>query len=177
MNRTVETKRVTYREMTKAIRESRTQRDHSVYDSPELVSVFDPDGNILYASSSHREVVGWSPRHLKGTPVTAFMRPEDRRGFARALDTVTTTQEETRADLDWIDTDGEFRNFYGEIVPMRGDLLHGCYLFVGHYRPAIDLNHLVVQLEQSGRQEQANEFTMIINAVREIRAAEVSFQG
>lgn len=44
----------------------------------DLVSITDQDGMISYASPSHRQVLGWEPEALVGTPGRDLLHPDDR---------------------------------------------------------------------------------------------------
>ena len=45
-------------------------------NTSDLISLADMNGNFLYASSSHKTVLGYSPEELKSTPVFSLIHPE-----------------------------------------------------------------------------------------------------
>ncbi|MBE0602013.1 MAG: PAS domain S-box protein, partial [Deltaproteobacteria bacterium] len=46
-------------------------------NSPDLISLHDPTGRILYANPASRALLGIQPGSMEGAPVEAFLHPED----------------------------------------------------------------------------------------------------
>ena len=46
-------------------------------NSPDLISLHDPSGRILYASAASLSMLGIRPESMAGAPVEAFLHPED----------------------------------------------------------------------------------------------------
>jgi PAS domain S-box-containing protein len=50
-----------------------------------LIAELDARGRLLYASPQHRDLLGWDPEELVGTPVIEFVHPEERENIAQTL--------------------------------------------------------------------------------------------
>jgi PAS domain S-box-containing protein len=62
-----------------------------IENSSDAISLFDPEGNITYASASTRRVLGYQPYELVGRSAFELIHPDD-------FETVRQTLEEVRTD-------------------------------------------------------------------------------
>ncbi len=59
-----------------------------IENSPDAISLIDPDGEILYGSASTSQVLGYQPEELLGRNCLDLIHPEDRDHSRRALQEV-----------------------------------------------------------------------------------------
>src|ERR1700693_3562107 len=59
-----------------------------VENSPDAISLIDPQGEVLYASKSTTKVLGYQPEELVGRNGWDLIHPEDRAQSSRVLQTL-----------------------------------------------------------------------------------------
>lgn len=59
-----------------------------IENSPDAVSLIDPDGEILYGSASTTRILGYQPEELLGRNCLELIHPDDRDHSIRALQEV-----------------------------------------------------------------------------------------
>jgi PAS domain S-box-containing protein len=77
------------KEAEMALREAQERYRRVLDNISDLVALIDPDGKVVYASPSHKQVLGRAPEELVGKSMFAFENPADvprsSEAFARAL--------------------------------------------------------------------------------------------
>ncbi|HEX9190560.1 MAG TPA: PAS domain S-box protein, partial [Candidatus Deferrimicrobiaceae bacterium] len=90
--------------------------------SPDLISLHEPSGRILYASPSSLQILGVQPERMAGAPIEGFLHPDDigevlaenRRVTAGGAGTVTLLHRMRRADGAFVEVESSATAFPGE---------------------------------------------------------------
>lgn len=90
-----------------------------VEHASDLFTMVDVEGRVLYASPSHRKVLGYAPEELVGTPVLQFVHPDDVETIARAL-TRSGNAEVPPVRIRHRDGSWRLIEFVGVSVPIDG---------------------------------------------------------
>jgi PAS domain S-box-containing protein len=106
-------------ERTAALQASEARFRALAEHAPELISEFDDRGRYTFANESFRDLLGWDPNSLLGTPPEPLIHPEDlaasRAGMARAFlerGTARALHRLRHADGSWRWFDNTGRAYY-----------------------------------------------------------------
>ena len=81
-----------------------------IENSPDAISLVDPEGQVLYASASTAKVLGYQPEELLGRNGLDLLHPQDRDHSIRTLKTVQSDpQSPTRMQVRVRQKDGQWR--------------------------------------------------------------------
>jgi PAS domain S-box-containing protein len=66
------------------------------YSSPDLLSVFGRDGELILVNPAWKDMLGWDPDDLRGVPFAEFVHPDDVQATEDEFRIVIRGREETR---------------------------------------------------------------------------------
>jgi len=111
-----------------ALRRSKDQLNLITDNMLDLVSIFSRDHTYLYASPSHKTILGYEPGELVGKPLSDFLHPEDGEKVAGSLDLifssgvtghVLTQFRNAEGHYQWLESFGSLlRDDTGEVIGM-----------------------------------------------------------
>ncbi|WP_251130510.1 PAS domain S-box protein [Exiguobacterium sp. s16] len=115
------------REMERALHQSETQYRLITENMSDLVCILERDGQVRYASPSHKTVLGYAPELYEGKNTLDFIHPNDVESARRQLDTMTASSEpltlefrHLHQDGRWIWLETKIQAIYDDV----GQLLH-----------------------------------------------------
>lgn len=150
------------------IEQSRVQPDMS-NKWPELVSIIDASGRMIYVSKSHEETLGFSRRFLRNARLGEFAHETDREAFESQLQTMVETQQLTSFVFKAHSSSGVVR-IHAQGVPLiENDVFPDCYLLVGRKKLIVDL---AVVAERIGAE--ANGWSAFVEQLREQRRTQAT---
>lgn len=97
--------------MLEALRRSEEQYRLIAENTRDLICIVDLQGAILYASPSHRAVLGYAPADLLARSIVDFLHPDDVRIFNETLDEARFFREARRAELHLRNLGGAWQPF------------------------------------------------------------------
>ncbi len=90
-----------FRDALAALRESEERYRLITENAGDLISLIDHDGRLVYASPSHRSVLGLHPERLIGSPAIANVHPDDRDRWPTLAGSARTRIRCRHADGSW----------------------------------------------------------------------------
>ena len=89
----------------------------------DLISIFDIDGNMLYASPSHETVLGYSPSELEGRNILELVT-EDKEKHWQIYQRIIQNKQESQIEVPLPKKDGSFCLFELKIKPILDENEH-----------------------------------------------------
>lgn len=96
------------REMERALHQSETQYRLITENMSDLVCILERDGQVRYASPSHKTVLGYAPELYEGKNMLDFIHPNDVESARRQLDTMTASSESLTLEFRHLHQDGRW---------------------------------------------------------------------
>jgi PAS domain S-box-containing protein len=138
-----------------------------INNSTDLLTIIEPNGNIIYSSPSTERVLGFAPEEVVGTNVFSYIHRKDLRGILSSLESVLEAPGKiVVAEYRVKRKDGEWRYMEG----MGNNLLHE--ESVG----AIVLNYRDVTERKMAEQEQQRHTEELHTAMERLHMAEIAMQ-
>src|SRR4029077_10363253 len=109
-------------ELKQALRESEAELRHALEFAPQLISVYGPGRERLYANRTALDYLGLSLEAWRQTPARcAFVHPDDRARELDCFDRALSTRSHYELELRLRKGDGSYRWFLARSHPVRDD--------------------------------------------------------
>lgn len=115
------------REMERALHQSETQYRLITENMSDLVCILERDGQVRYASPSHKTVLGYAPSFYEGKNTLDFIHPNDVEPARQQLRTMTAKSEPLTLEFRHLHQDGRWIWLETKIQAIyddTGQLLH-----------------------------------------------------
>src|SRR4029077_14888645 len=111
-----------HEDLTKALRESEAELRQTLDFAPQLISVYGPRRERLYANRTALDYLGLSLEAWRQTPARgAFVHPDDRARELDCFDRALSTRSAYELELRLRKGDGSYRWFLARSNPVRDD--------------------------------------------------------
>jgi len=111
-----------HEDLTKALRESEAELRQTLDFAPQLISVYGPRRERLYANRTALDYLGLSLEAWRQTPARgAFVHPDDRARELDCFDRALSTRSDYELELRLRKGDGSYRWFLARSNPVRDD--------------------------------------------------------
>ena len=111
-----------HEDLTKALRESEAELRQTLDFAPQLISVYGPGRERLYANRTALDYLGLSLEAWRQTPARgAFVHPDDRARELDCFDRALSTRSDYELELRLRKGDGSYRWFLARSNPVRDD--------------------------------------------------------
>jgi diguanylate cyclase (GGDEF)-like protein/PAS domain S-box-containing protein len=130
-----------------ATRESAERFQALVQSSSDVIAITSAEGSVTYLSPSARQILGWEPDEVLGSPVSSLVHPDDRGGVMLALARVVVEAGSSRtvecrvrhSDGSWRHTETRMTNRLD--VPEVGGIVFNTSDITDHHNLVAELRH------------------------------------
>ncbi|MEH7116541.1 EAL domain-containing protein [Neobacillus vireti] len=106
------------KETEMALRESHEMYRRMAENMTELITIFDPEGKVLYASPSHSMILGLPPSYFEGRTFVPDLAPEDQAAFPTIVCEILERKRQYHHEFTMSDKENGYKLFKSILTPI-----------------------------------------------------------